>query len=69
MTAADTVRSYLKADIDQFTTLKLEGDMVDLMVQVNPEKYAEYIRYENGKQVLYLRLLKAIYGCIRPGLL
>ena len=33
---SDILREYLNADMDQFTTLQLEGDMVKLMVQVKP---------------------------------
>ena len=55
--------------MEDFTTLKLEGDMVDLMVQVDLDKYSKFVRYEHGKKVLYLRVLKALYGCIKSGLL
>ena len=54
------VGAYLNADMDDFTTLKLEGDMVDLMVQVNPENYTKYVQYKHGKNILYLRLFKAL---------
>ena len=65
----DVVGVYFNADMDDFTTLKLEGLMVDLMVQVDPEKYFRFARYEYGKKVLHLRFLKALYGCIKSGLL
>ena len=38
------------------------------MCQVNPD-LEQHIRYKNGKKVLYLRLLKALYGCIESALL
>ena len=38
------------------------------MCQVNPE-YEQHARYENGKKVLYLLVLRAIYGCIKTELL
>ena len=50
MATADIVGAYLNVDMDRFNTLKLEGDMVNLMVQVNPEKYAEYIHYKKVKR-------------------
>ena len=65
----DVVGVYFNADMDDFTTLKLEGLMVDLMVQVDPDKYSRFVRHEYGKEVLYLRLLKALYGYINSGLL
>ena len=37
------------------------------MCDINPE-YKNYVRYENGVKVLYLRVLRAIYGCIESAL-
>ena len=68
VTTSNIARSYIYADIERFNTLQLEGDMVDLVVEVNPEKYAKYVRHGTGKKVLYLRLLKALYGCIQSDL-
>ena len=41
---------------------------MDLMCQANG-KYLKYVTYENGKKVLYLCVLRAIYGCIESALL
>jgi hypothetical protein len=60
---ADVVGAYLNADMDDFTLLKLVGDIVDIMCKVNPS-YNEFVVIENNKKVLYLRLLKALYGCV-----
>ena len=38
------------------------------MCQVNP-KYEKFVVIENGKKVLYLQLLKALYGCVQSALL
>ena len=48
----DEVGACLNTDMDEFTTLKLEGYMVDLMVQVDPKKYSRFVRHEYGKKVL-----------------
>ena len=42
--------------------MKFEGKFVEIMCEVNP-KYKN-ITYEKGKKVLYVRILKAIYGII-----
>ena len=62
--------SYLHADMpkDMRILMKLRGDFVDIMCQVNPD-YEQYVRYENGGNVLYLLVLRVIYGCIDPRLL
>ena len=38
------------------------------MCKVNPE-WEKYVTMENGKKKLYLRLNKALYGCIRSAML
>jgi hypothetical protein len=38
------------------------------MCSVNPV-YENFVCYENGKKVLYLKLLKALYGCVKAALL
>ena len=48
--------------------LKLVGMYVDIMIRVNPE-FEQYVVMENGKQVLYMRVLRALYGCLESALL
>ena len=69
VTICNIAGTYLHEDMDDFMTMKLEGEMVDMMAKVSSEKYSKYVRYEKGKKVLYLRLLKALYGCIKYGIL
>ena len=38
------------------------------MCKVNPE-HRENVQMENGVKVLYLRILKALYGCMESALL
>ena len=33
------------------------------------EEYKQYVTFENGKKVIYVRLNKALYGCVRSALL
>ena len=66
----DIPGAYLHALMpnDKVIFLKLRDPFVDLMCEINPE-YIQYIRYENGKPVLYLQVLRAIYGFIELALL
>ena len=43
--------------------MKFEKEFVDIMCEVNPE-YKEHMRFKNSKKVLYVQVLKAIYGII-----
>jgi hypothetical protein len=54
--------------MEDFTLLKMEGASVDIMCAISPE-YEKFVCYENRKKVLYLELLKALYGCVQLALL
>jgi hypothetical protein len=60
--------AYLRADMKDFTLLKMEGESVGIMCDVCSD-YEKFVCYENGKKVLYLELLKALYGCVQSALL
>ena len=57
---------YLNALIDDGVVLKTTGKFVSYMVQTDPGKY---VRIRNGKKGLYLRVVKALYGCTKLGIL
>ena len=61
----DVLGAYLNADMpdEKYVRLKLEGNLLDIMWDVNPD-HIPNIWYKNGKKVLYLRMLKALCGCI-----
>ena len=61
--------AYLHTEMpaDKNVILKLCGHFVDIMCDINGE-YRQYVRYEQGKKVLYLKVLRAIYGCIESAL-
>ena len=48
--------------------LKLTGVSVEIMYCINPE-YKQHIVDENGKIVLYVLVIRSIYGCIEYALL
>jgi len=65
---ADVVGAYLNAELLDFILLWLTSDTINIMCHVNPH-YSQYVVLENGMKVLYLQLLKALYGCIQSALL
>jgi len=54
--------------MDSFTLIRYEGDSVDILCKIIPE-WEKFVTIEGGKKVLYLQLLKALYGCIKSALL
>ena len=61
---------YLHANIpdEKFALLKIEGKFVDIMCNINQE-YTKDTQYKGNKKVLYVRILKALYGMIESALL
>ena len=66
----DIPGAYLHAPVplEKQVLLKLRGIFVDIMCNIN-EEYKKYVRVEKGQKVLYLKTLRAIYGCIESSLL
>ena len=68
----DIPGAYLHAEIvhkdDHRILLVLRDEFVDMMCEVNP-KYIPFVEVINGRKVLYLKLLRALYGCIESALL
>ena len=66
----DVPGAYLHAETPKgkLLIIKLRGEFADIMCQTN-DKYKKYIHYENGNKVLYLQVLRALYGCIESAML
>ena len=65
---ADIPGAFMQADMDEVVHMRLVGTMVDLLLRIAPE-YAKYVVMERGQKVLYMLLLKALYGTMRAALL
>ena len=71
---ADIPGAYLHAEMPKGKNvlLKLEGEFVDIMCSVNPEHVKNIVYERKGRKmvkVLYLKVLRAIYGCLESALL
>lgn len=65
---ADIAGAYLKAYMKDYVVMKFTGTSVDILCDMN-QKYVPFVAVENGTKVLYVRLIKAIYGCVQSALL
>jgi hypothetical protein len=65
---ADIAGAYLSAYMKDFVEMKFTGDTVDMLCELNPS-YKAFVVIENGVKVLYVRLVKALYGCVKSALL
>ena len=61
----DITGAFLKVEMDEFVLIVLHGKEIEALVQANP-KYKQYIhKRHDGKEILYLELIKAMYGCLK----
>ena len=66
----DVPGAYLQAEMPKKKKLlvKFRDEFVDIMCEINPE-FKKHVIEERGKKVLYVKVLRAIYGCIQSALL
>lgn len=58
-----------KEDIGKRIIMKIRGPLVDILVELAPEIYEDYVINENGRKTLYVLMLKALYGMMVSSLL
>jgi hypothetical protein len=49
--------------------MEIRGQLVDLLLEIAPETYETYIVYKANKPVLYVRMLRALYGMLVASIL
>ena len=55
-------------DADSRVMMKITGLLVDMLIKLDP-RYRDYVVKENGKRVIYVRVLRAIYGMLEASML
>ena len=55
----------MQADMDHLVHVRFVGVMVDLLLEIDREMYEPYVVYEGNQKVMYVELLKALYGTLR----
>ena len=65
----DVPGAFMQVDVDEVVHVRLAGALAELLTKVDPELYAKYVSMERGKPVLYVQLLKALYGTLSAALL
>jgi hypothetical protein len=70
VTIFDVPGAFLTVDMDEEVLMCLQGKILELMVKTAPEIYRKYVYIgPDNKPVLYVNLLKSLYGCLRSALL
>ena len=64
LAVVDLPGAFMQADMDELMHVRLTGDMVQMLLEIGKDLYLDCVTYEKGEMVMYVELLKAIYGTI-----
>ena len=65
MAVLDVPGAFMQVDMDELVHVRFRGEMVDKLLEIDPELYSSYVSEEHGEKVMYVELLKALYGTLR----
>jgi hypothetical protein len=61
----DVPGAFMQADMDELVHVRFTGKMVDLLMEIDQNMYGPCIVKEGKETVMYVELLKALYGTVR----
>ena len=61
----DVPGAFMQVDMDELVHVRFRGEMVDKLLEIDYELYSSYVSEEKGEKVMYVELLKALYGTLR----
>jgi hypothetical protein len=62
---ADIPNAFVQTKIDQDEEkiiMKIRGPLVDMLLEIDEQTYKDYVTVEGNEKVLYVVMLKALYG-------
>ena len=65
----DIAGAFLKAEQPDVVIIKMRGPAVEAILRVDEKKYRPFVTIERGISVLYMQLLKAMYGTLTAAIL
>ena len=60
----DILGAFMQVDMDELVHVRFQGEMVDNLLEIDHDLYASYVTVEKGTKVMYVELLKALYGTL-----
>ena len=57
---ADILGAFLQATMNEDVCIKFEGEMVDVLLELDPKRYGPCVCHYKGRKFLYVRAVKAI---------
>ena len=65
----DVPGALMQADIDELVHVRFTGEMVNMLLHIDYDMYKDYVVIEKGEKVMYMDLLKALYGTLHAACL
>jgi len=70
----DIPNAFVQTDINEQEIgeriiMKIRGILLDILVEMDPDKYSDYVVVEDGRRTVYVVMLKALYGMMMSSLL
>ena len=65
----DIPGAFMQADMDPGVYMRIDGAMADLLMEIDYDMYHPHMVKEKGNPVIYVELLKALYGTLRAACL
>ena len=64
VTVLDVPSAFMQVEMDELVHVCFRGEMVDKLLEIDHELYSSYVTEEQGEKVMYVELLKALYGTL-----
>ena len=71
---ADIPNAFVQTDMtnknnNKKTIMKIQGTLVNMLVDIDPLVYQDYVLYEGKNKILYVEMKKALYRMLQSSLL
>ena len=57
--------AVLDVNMEELVHVQLQGEMVDKLLEIDHDLCSSYVTVDKGEKVMYVELLKALYGTLR----
>ena len=64
VTVVDIPGAFMQVAMDKGVHMRITGLMATLLIEIDPS-YKQFVVYEHGEPVIYVELLRALYGTLR----
>ena len=54
---------------DEKIIMKIRGALVDMLLEISPETYSDYVIQEGKSKIIYVQMMKALYGMMKASVL